>query len=575
VTSTARATRLLIERLTAGTTLLVSQHVEVSPAPAWADGADADGRAVQLVGAHQLRALPSGDAVVAEVLTALKAGEVLPGVHALGYHPAASAGYAAIMDGPALADPLAIVEVLTWGSRGSGKTVVVAGSTLGLAEAHARGGYPLPLRGMYLHGSLIDASKKTGVSLEEPFWGGIWRLEENRTRAVARLGGTDYVVLDFVGVHDVQAQERLRASAHVVLAEELVATLDDLGGIPLRAYEVSLTSLMRLAGRRRVAISTTNPGSREHWSHQRFLGPDRGPTRIAVHVPSRDRLSGEEIRVQGTPFANSPDLKARLVDEQWVDLKLGPEVASGYDPAKHVASAPLRILPQGDVWMGWDSGPGAHRHATVIAQRNGPHIRIFAGLLSENTGLKQHLERLVLPWMAKRMAWLLNRETALQYLTHAIDPAMDVDEGGDIDQSPKRRLRETLGGRVIEGLTAWAGRLGPLLAQLGTGDGEGGWAIQIDPGPDTELLRRALAGAWHYDVTRGGATERDAPAKNEAGFADLGDALLYLLGAMKPSKPARVHSSRQSPKFAISRSAGTTADGPIITTTARREPRPW
>jgi hypothetical protein len=102
--------------------------------------------------------------------------------------------------------------------------------------------------------------------------------------------------------------------------------------------------------------------------------------------------------------------------------------------------------------------------------------------------------------------------------------------------SAERRLRETLGGVVRVGATHWSPRIGPLLAVLNdTTDVR----LIIDPGPDCAMLVRACSGMWHYDVTRGGTVERDAPAKNERLFADLGDALCYAVGEMRPSRPQK------------------------------------
>ena len=59
-----RARRLVLERLGSGTTAMVSLHLALPTVPAWADGADADGHAVLLIGAHELRKLPGGDDAV-------------------------------------------------------------------------------------------------------------------------------------------------------------------------------------------------------------------------------------------------------------------------------------------------------------------------------------------------------------------------------------------------------------------------------------------------------------------------------------------------------------------------------
>src|SRR5262245_33614658 len=126
-----RARRLVLERLGSGTTAMVSLHLALPTVPAWADGADADGHAVLLIGAHELRKLPGGDDAVRVVLEAAADGHLPANVHAIGYQRAASEAIAAIVDGPAQ-------EVLVWGSRASGKTQLAAGALLVLAELQER-----------------------------------------------------------------------------------------------------------------------------------------------------------------------------------------------------------------------------------------------------------------------------------------------------------------------------------------------------------------------------------------------------------------------------------------------------
>ena len=255
---------------------------------------------------------------------------------------------------------------------------------------------------------------------------------------------------------------------------------------------------------------------------------------MACHIPSRDRLTNEQIEAQGRPFRETADLRARLIEEQWVDLKLGPEVCVGFRHSKHVAAHPLELVIGTTVYHGLDTAPGSHVHASVLAQRNGPQIGVFAGLVSANAGLKQHLESLVLPWLLRRCRWLLGRDNAREWLRHVVDPAALTEEGGDYDMSAERRLRETFGGVVRAGQAHWMPRISPLLAVLSDTSGV---HLVIDPGPDCATLVRACAGQWHYDMTRNGVVERDAPARNERLFADLGDALCYAVGEMRPSRP--------------------------------------
>jgi hypothetical protein len=539
--STAKAQRLILEHLRSGDTVLLSVHMELPEVPVWCDGRDAAGRAVILIGGHALRALPGGEDAIAAVLAEAAAGYTAPGVHSLTFQPAASAALAEIVAGQS-------TEVCCWGSRGSGKTILAAAAQLILAEMHARSGHVLPHKTLWLHSSLTDASKKTGESLEESMWAGTWSLEEGRSRAIGRVGGHVFCVIDFVGTQDIQAQDRVRASAHSIIAEEAVATLDAGGGIPARAYEVGLTSMMRLPGRRRVGVVTTNPGHREHWVYERFIAAEHDPKRVAMHVPSSDRLTEAEIAAQGAPFAASSDLRARLVDEQWVDLQLGPVVAKGFNVRVHVAKAPLAISEGADLWLGWDSAPNAHCHALVVAQRLGGRagltmVRIYAALVAEETGLKQFLESAVVPWFARRAPLYLQRGWG-ERIFHCYDPACDNREGGDYDVNPIMRIRKALGGGSMRpGPTDWQGRSGPMLAMFNMGAGNGEPALQICPGTDTEPLRRALGGVWYYGVTRGGQIVADLPFKPNHPHEDVGDAFCYLIAGMAPSRPQRLPGS--------------------------------
>ena len=76
----------------------------------------------------------------------------------------------------------------------------------------------------------------------------------------------------------------------------------------------------------------------------------------------------------------------------------------------------------------------AHTHAAIIGQRVAGQIRIYAGLVAEETGLKQFLEVSVLPWLSRCAPWALGRG-GNERLYHRYDPSMDTGEGGDIDMN--------------------------------------------------------------------------------------------------------------------------------------------
>jgi hypothetical protein len=78
--SVQAARRALLELFAAADLAVVAIHAELDMMPSFADGRDVDGRVVQLVGAHALRARPGGQDYVQEVLGGLARGWAIPGV---------------------------------------------------------------------------------------------------------------------------------------------------------------------------------------------------------------------------------------------------------------------------------------------------------------------------------------------------------------------------------------------------------------------------------------------------------------------------------------------------------------
>jgi len=72
-----------------------------------------------------------------------------------------------------------------------------------------------------------------------------------------------------------------------------------------------------------------------------------------------------------------------------------------------------------------------------------------------------------------------------------------------------------------------------MLAAFNMADA-GRVGLQIDPGADTELLRKALAGRWYYRQSPTGEIVRDLPHKPNHPWEDLGDAFCYLIGGVAP-----------------------------------------
>jgi hypothetical protein len=538
--STAKAQRLLLERLGSGATVLLSVHLDLPTMPAWCDGRDAQGRSVLLVGRHQLGQSAEAQAAVTAVLQAVGQGHVPDGVHVVTYAPKASAFIAEVVTGQAF-------EVLGDGPRGSGKTQAVPGALAGLAELRARAGERGPLRVLWIHDALVNAAVKTGRSLESDLWAGLWALRDDRRVAMLTVAGAELVLGDFVGSQDASAQERLRAECHVVAVEEVIPSLDESGGVAERHYEMALTSARLQPNRRRVAMLTTNPGDVDTWPYRRFIegGGRAGCVRVAI--PAEDRLTPEDIAALRASFRDSPDLEKRLALGEWSALKLGELVAVGYDPAVHVAAQRLEPASDHVLGLGWDGG---HSPSAVIGQCIGGQVRIYAALNDLKSGVLELIEDQVLPWLIQHAPWWQDAGA----LMHVIDPSMATGSEATIRQSSERMIRETLGGRVVKGPVAWSPRREAVLRVLAPRHEGGMVPFAITPTAETTLLRQALGSRWYYPQTPDGRVDRSRPKKPNSPWADVGDAAAYLLGWLRPGAVRETPATR--PRVFMARTGG-------------------
>lgn len=468
-------------------------------------------------------------------------------------------------------------QLMVYSSRGEGKTTAVLAGMVAHAEIHARtcahclgppsaerpagrprvqdaslveawpelfalhpdepdalcpGGFaplPLPTRWLGVTDTFESHRTKTLETLLAPLWGGAWRVTEGGHLATFRAAGCDWVRLRLLGVDTPRDEDRVRAECHGVWFEEPAPASDLSTGLSERAWEIALTS-RRLPTHAPIAVMTLNPPDEDHWTWRRFVAAPRPGTGV-IRIETGTRTTPEQ-RAAWAGAITDPALRARLLEGQPGVVLLGEAVAVGYNSAAHVAPAPLPVLPYVPLWLGWDSAPNAHCHATVIAQLAGRQIRVLAALVTERGGLRQHLDHAVLPWLARRAPWALE-EGGEDRLFHRYDPAMAVASGEDIDQSPLLRLEETLGGHFAAGPVAWPARIGPLLAAFQDA-ADGAPAFLVDPGEDTLALRKALAGRWDYPRTAAGTVTHDLPRKPNHPWEDLGDALCYVVGALRP-----------------------------------------
>ena len=495
-----------------------------------ADDIDSHGRSILLIGQSFVGDGAEAHVVIQFILQQLRNGQCPDMVTVIALAPKASDAFVQIVEaGP-------VDDFLLHGPRWSGKSIVAFAALLALAEWHSRAHFTDLFKAMLLHDSLKSADAKSAQTLELPLWGGLWTIESDRTRAMCRLGGRDFIKMDFIGCLDAVSSERLRQSTHCVMAEELIGSLADGTGITEDQYTLARSSMLRLDTRRRVSVALTNPGAPSLWPYRYWgLGGQPLSTRRAIQIPREDRLSPAQQAQLEASFATNPILQKRLSRGEWVGVVHGAAVAEGFDPAVHLAPFALHPSPSLLLAIGFDGG---HSPSAVVGQIQQGQIQIFAAFNLLHAGMLELLEQQVLPWLQSVAPWALDHAGA--QLVEIIDPNLGTATQISIMESAEKMIQEKLGGRMIRGAVRWPPRREAVLKALAPRHVGGRTPLHISPGPDTDLLIDALSGAWYYPVGSDGQVDRTGPKKPNSPAADLGDAMAYLCGWLLGGEPMEI-----------------------------------
>jgi hypothetical protein len=417
-------------------------------------------------------------------------------------------------------------EVCGLGARGDGKSVTGAVAWLHAGARHRQRGGAGPFRVLVMTGTMAEHRLRLCETLREPFWKGLWTASNDEHTWTATVGGLALVELWLVGIEDVGGLDRARKPANGLWLEEAAPAGAEVGstGLTEEALQIGATSL-RLESYAHPILVTSNYGSESHWSWRRYA-KDRHPGTHLVRLRPGERASAAQRAAAREALEGRPDLIRRLIDGEPALIVQGQGVLEGiFNPAIHVAPRPLEHVEGARLILGHDGGLTP---TTVIAEWNGPQLRILAALASTRAGTLQHLRDLVLPW--------LRRYAAEAELEHWIDPSLATPSQSDLGDSGERQIRRHLGGPVRDGEVKTQARLDPLLGILGQLIEGGRPALLVSP--MCEALIAAMSGRWHYPRDRNGQVSRETIEKDHP-WSDLGDSLCYAVGGAKPWRQGR------------------------------------
>lgn len=494
--------------------------------PSWARPLG-DGRSVAIWGG----AAELHDAIVA----ALLAGEPLPpGVGGDTLGPTRSAFLRGV--GTGQDRELALV-----GPRGTKKTSTVLEGAVLYGSQHQAAGGTLPIRAMIVGSTGVQVRAALRV-IEAPWWAGAWQFEDDERVLRCTIDGRVVVVADVVGVEDMgTGADRLRRRYHVLIGDDPAPAMAEISsGFTSGAWAIALSGLDLPSPIGHRALLAMNAGSRSHWTTKRFLVAP-GPGIRAFRIAPEEELTPERRAELDRDLEATPDLHSRLALGEPADPVVGRPVCQGYSDRLHVAPRPLKPIRGVATWMGWDAGLTP---ICIIGQVIDGVLRIYAGLTTERAGTADFIEDTVRPWLVAHMPWILQR---VGTLTHVVDPSMKAASQEDSRKSPMGTVQALLGGQVRLGPERWPARRDPLLALFNKATA-GRPVLAISPVEDTELLRRALGGGWHYAVDVAGTLRPSDDPKKTHPDSDLGDGFSYLVSEVFPAVPRVVRPPGWTPE---------------------------
>jgi hypothetical protein len=426
------------------------------------------------------------------------------------------------------------------GPRGEGKSCAALFAMVYHAQKHPRTQWPLKVA------AIRDTRRNLGITtaptIKEWFPDGVassWvgkDIEPEYAKIVLGKHQPPLLEFFFFGADNPKDFSKFQSfECDIVLMEEPAPAADISGGITGDALGMAVSSVRKSADP--LILIAENPPDGGHWSAQlwELAGhdvPDWDPERLAA--ANRIRAQSEvfaipkgenvhlDVKAPGYRERNRDmllalgrqDLVNRLVEGKVGTVQLGTPVTPEYSSAYEVDAVPP-VKAGERLLCSWDP---AHSPACVLWRVTpGSYCDIVAAFQGVNMGVRQLIERTILPWMA---LWLPESYR----LIHTGDPNTLNEEQSDSAMSAVRVILTLLGGEQwVPGPVGVEDRRLPMHDVLNRYHAGRPW-LRVDR-RHCKVLMQALQGGWSYPKDPSGRVIKDRWTKSQS--SDVGEAFAY------------------------------------------------
>lgn len=294
-------------------------------------------------------------------------------------------------------------------------------------------------------------------------------------------------------------------------------------GIPEEVFNQALIRACRGPGTPLLMVSM-NPADDEHWTYHRFIAPaleQQDPTQPWPFDPAAPLVTAAVFRVQADEniFAREVAQQAvraayregtpeyeRYVKGEFAQIYHGDKVTPSFNPALHIAEAPLQPREGAIGVRGWDSW--GNPRCVISQQLESGQLRTY-DIVIDHSDIESLVKKV--KTFLQTPKW---KRVSIPFWRDCGDWSMQIHDQSRRYESAKKIIEEEFGTTFEPAPQKFQNtqRLvnEALRRNLATGE------PMILICPSCKRLTTALRGKWHYPTNRAGVRTSALPVKDEA-----------------------------------------------------------